>query len=63
MYKILVADDHPLFRDAIANIIAVSFASSPIEQTKDIESTFEFVKHSDDLDLILLDLNMRVFFL
>lgn len=58
MYKILVADDHPLFRDAIANIIATSFTGSSIEQTKDIESTLEFVKHSDDLDLILLDLNM-----
>ncbi|MEH6452305.1 MAG: response regulator transcription factor [Psychromonas sp.] len=58
MYKILVADDHPLFRDAIANIIAVNFNGSSVEQTKDIESTLEFVKHSDDLDLILLDLNM-----
>ncbi|MFT6924955.1 MAG: DNA-binding NarL/FixJ family response regulator [Psychromonas sp.] len=58
MYKILVADDHPLFRDAIANIIAESFDGSRVEQTEDIESTLEFVKHHDDLDLILLDLNM-----
>ena len=58
MYKILVADDHPLFRDAIANIIALSFNGSTIEQTEDIQSTLEFVKHNDDLDLILLDLNM-----
>jgi len=58
MYKILIADDHPLFRDAIANIIAESFNKSIIEQTEDIESTLEFVKHNDDLDLILLDLNM-----
>jgi DNA-binding NarL/FixJ family response regulator len=58
MYKILVADDHPLFRDAITNIITVSFSGSTIEQTEDIESTLECVKHNDDLDLILLDLNM-----
>lgn len=58
MYKILVADDHPLFRDAISNIIAESFKGSLIEQTEDIESTLEFVQHNDDLDLILLDLNM-----
>tara|TARA_R110001583_G_scaffold72596_2_gene203076 strand:+ start:616 stop:1263 length:648 start_codon:yes stop_codon:yes gene_type:complete len=58
MYKMLVADDHPLFRDAISNIIAVSFAGSSVEQTEDIESTLKYVKHNDDLDLILLDLNM-----
>ncbi|PKH01359.1 DNA-binding response regulator [Psychromonas sp. MB-3u-54] len=58
MYKILIADDHPLFRDAIANIIAESFKASIIEQTEDIDSTLEFVKDNDDLDLILLDLNM-----
>lgn len=58
MVKILVADDHPLFRDAIANIIALSFNGSTIEQTEDIQSTLEFVKHNDDLDLIILDLNM-----
>ena len=58
MYKILVADDHPLFRDAIASIITVSFNGSTVDQTEDIESTLEFVKHNDDLDLILLDLNM-----
>ena len=58
MYKILVADDHPLFRDAIANIITVSFNGSTVDQTENIESTLEFVIHNDDIDLILLDLNM-----
>jgi DNA-binding NarL/FixJ family response regulator len=58
MYKILIADDHPLFRDAIANIVAVSFDGSSIDQTEDIDSTLEFVKHNEELDLILLDLNM-----
>jgi len=58
MYKILVADDHPLFRDAIANIIKVSFDGASIDQTEDIPSTLEFVNQNDDLDLILLDLNM-----
>jgi DNA-binding NarL/FixJ family response regulator len=58
MYKMLVADDHPLFRDAISHIIALSFAGSSVEQTEDIESTLQYVKQHDDLDLILLDLNM-----
>lgn len=58
MYKILVADDHPLFRDAIVNIIGTKFPGSSTYETEDIHSTLAFVKDNDELDLILLDLNM-----
>lgn len=58
MYNILVADDHPLFREAIAGIISTSFYGSKINQTENIESTLQFAQCHDDLDLILLDLNM-----
>lgn len=58
MYKILVADDHPLFRDAIVNIIGIKFPGSTTYETEDIESTLTCVKESDEVDLILLDLNM-----
>lgn len=58
MYKILVADDHPLFRDAIVNIIGIKFPGSTTYETEDINSTLTFVKDNDEIDLILLDLNM-----
>lgn len=58
MYKILVADDHPLFRDAIVNIIGIKFPGSTTYETEDIDSTLTFVKGNDEIDLILLDLNM-----
>jgi len=58
MYKILVADDHPLFRDAVINIISQTFPESEIFESKDIESTLTFAKENTDIDLILLDLNM-----
>ncbi|MCW8865346.1 MAG: response regulator transcription factor [Colwellia sp.] len=58
MYKILVADDHPLFRDAIVNIIGIKFPGSTTYETEDIDSTLSFVKDHDEIDLILLDLNM-----
>ncbi|MBU2924522.1 response regulator transcription factor [Colwellia sp. 4_MG-2023] len=58
MYKILVADDHPLFRDAIVNIIGMKFPGSTTYETEDIDSTLAFVKDNDEIDLILLDLNM-----
>jgi len=58
MYKVLIADDHPLFRDAIVNIISNRFPKSDTYETCDVQSTIEFSKSNDDIDLILLDLNM-----
>lgn len=58
MYKILVADDHPLFRDAVINIISQTFPESEVFESKDIESTLALVQETNDIDLILLDLNM-----
>lgn len=58
MYKVLVADDHPLFRDAIVNIISNRFANSQTFETQDVQSTIDYAKENDDIDLILLDLNM-----
>lgn len=58
MYKILIADDHPLFREAITNVIEKSFPGCETIETEDLDSALEISKESDDLDLILLDLNM-----
>lgn len=58
MYKILIADDHPLFREAIHNVIRDGFPDSEIMETADLDSALELTQEHDDLDLILLDLNM-----
>lgn len=58
MYKILLADDHPLFREAIINVIKNSFPGCETLETEDLESALEIAQKEDDLDLILLDLNM-----
>lgn len=57
-YKILIADDHPLFREAITSVIASGFAGSEVIETDDLDSALEITRENDDLDLILLDLNM-----
>lgn len=57
-YKILIADDHPLFREAISSVIASGFVGSEIIETDDLDSALIIAKENDDLDLILLDLNM-----
>ena len=58
MYKILIADDHPLFREAIHNVISDGFPGSEVMETADLDSAMELTQQHDDLDLILLDLNM-----
>jgi DNA-binding NarL/FixJ family response regulator len=58
MYKILIADDHPLFREAIHNVINDGFPGSEVMETEDLDSALALTREHDDLDLILLDLNM-----
>ncbi|MPQ71164.1 MULTISPECIES: response regulator transcription factor [unclassified Pseudomonas] len=58
MYKILIADDHPLFREAIANVISDGFPGCEVMETADLESALALTRRHDDFDLILLDLNM-----
>ena len=57
-YNILIADDHPLFREAISSVIASGFEGSAIIETDDLDSALDITRENDDLDLILLDLNM-----
>lgn len=57
-YTILVADDHPLFREAITRVIATGFSNSTLYETEDLESTLALARNNDALDLVLLDLNM-----
>lgn len=58
MYTILIADDHPLFREAITNVMCGSFPGCQTLETDELESTLALTRDRDDIDLILLDLNM-----
>ncbi|WP_189467523.1 response regulator [Litchfieldella qijiaojingensis] len=58
MYKLLIADDHPLFREAIGRVIRDGFEDTVLFETQDLDSTLALTQQHDDLDLILLDLNM-----
>lgn len=58
MYQILIADDHPLFREAIAGVIDDGFPGSALLEACDLDATMKIVAENEDLDLVLLDLNM-----
>jgi len=58
VYKILIADDHPLFREAIINVMNHSFPGCETLETDALDTTVALTREVDDIDLILLDLNM-----
>lgn len=58
MYNILIADDHPLFREAIINVIQGGFPDCTTYETENLDKALELAQQQEDLDLILLDLNM-----
>lgn len=58
MYQILIADDHPMVREAIASAIAHAFPGSTVDETDSLESTIAYAEANPDCDLVLLDLNM-----
>lgn len=53
-----IADDHPLFRNALLGIINTHFPQAKVSQSSDLDSTLEALEQQPDLDLILLDLHM-----
>ncbi|TCD14367.1 response regulator [Oricola cellulosilytica] len=60
--NILVADDHPLFRDAIKSAISAPLGNDPnppvIAEAGDFGSAMEALSNTPETDLVLLDLSM-----
>ncbi|MDX8387782.1 MAG: response regulator transcription factor [Ghiorsea sp.] len=57
--KLLIADDHALFRESLAlSLQRLDEQEATIFQAEDGESTLQLANLHDDLDMILLDLDM-----
>ncbi|MBB6260515.1 DNA-binding NarL/FixJ family response regulator [Paenochrobactrum gallinarii] len=56
--KFIIADDHPLFRGALRQVLEAVSAEVSITEVGDFESVVQLIKDQDDLDLLLLDLTM-----
>ena len=56
-YRILVADDHPLYRAALRNVVSEAFDDVDVLECEDIGSALEYLE-SAAIDLVLLDLSM-----
>jgi DNA-binding NarL/FixJ family response regulator len=56
--KILVVDDHPLVRDAMANLLAGITPSTTILEAADCASALDIARAQPDVDIVVLDLNL-----
>jgi DNA-binding NarL/FixJ family response regulator len=56
--RILIVDDHPLFREALKQAIAGGIAGAVVVQAGTLDAARALLDADDDLDLILLDLRM-----
>lgn len=56
--QIIIADDHPLFRAAVAQAVRQAVGTVDLVEADSIDSLQKALDNDSDVDLILLDLNM-----
>lgn len=56
--KILIVDDHPLVRDGLRSVVAVTFDQCEIFEAASLEDAISTLGQQDNFDLVLLDLNI-----
>ena len=59
MHNVVIADDHPLFRDAIRGVLLNIFPNVNVFEAHNVETTLNTTQENPDIDLILLDLKME----
>ncbi|MDN3378897.1 MULTISPECIES: response regulator transcription factor [unclassified Pseudoalteromonas] len=58
MSQFLIADDHPLFREALKGALSSKFADLEVFESEDFDTTLKVLNEQEDLDILLLDLHM-----
>jgi len=58
MERVLIIDDHPLVRDGLRSVVAVSFDGCEIHEASSLEEALATLEKQSNFDLILLDLNI-----
>lgn len=58
MPTILVADDHPLFREALRGAVSRALPGARLHEADSVDALYALVEREPDADLLLLDLNM-----
>ncbi|MGJ4729931.1 response regulator [Luteimonas sp. SDU101] len=58
MTTILVADDHPLFREALRGVVGRNIPGAELHEADNADGLYAMADAHPDADLLLLDLNM-----
>jgi DNA-binding NarL/FixJ family response regulator len=58
LYRLVIADDHPLFRGALREAVSGLFARVDIAEAGSFDEVSKLLDAGGDIDLILLDLSM-----
>jgi DNA-binding NarL/FixJ family response regulator len=57
-YRLVIADDHPLFRGALREAVSGLFTKADIAEAGTFDEVAELLERDGELDLVLLDLAM-----
>lgn len=57
-YRIVLADDHPLFRDAMRQTLQDSLGDVRFDEAGSLNEVISILTDADEIDLVLLDLKM-----
>lgn len=58
MSRVVIADDHPLFRNALKQALAACVDGAEVFEAEDLDGARRWLEAHDDIDLVLLDLHM-----
>ncbi len=58
MTDILIADDHPLFRDALQRAVLAALPHAQVHNADSVQTLLELIEQFPDAELLLLDLHM-----
>lgn len=56
--RVLIIDDHPLFRDALATAVKLGYPDTSADEVDSIEAALAALERGIDYDIALLDLNL-----
>jgi DNA-binding NarL/FixJ family response regulator len=57
-YRLIIADDHPLFRGALREAVSGMFADADVAEAGSFDEVVGLIDRGRDIDLVLLDLTM-----
>ncbi|OBT16436.1 DNA-binding response regulator [Vibrio sp. UCD-FRSSP16_10] len=57
-YTIVIADDHPLFRNALFQSVHMAISGANLLEADSLTTLLDLLRKQDDVDLVLLDLKM-----